>query len=165
MKFGIGLNTGECCVGNLGSTRRFDYSAIGDEVNVTSRLEGSSKQFGVDIVASERTRALTPDYAWLEIDQVLFKNKTRPVGVFALAGGRDFARSESFLSLARVHTEMLAAYRSKNFGEAEEVAAAALALAPPEIRGLYHYNAGRFARLERSELSNEWLPLLALEEK
>src|SRR5260370_41459248 len=70
VKFGIGLNTGECCVGNLGSTLRFDYSAIGDEVNVASRLEGSSKFFGVDIVASAATREEAKEFAWLEIDKV-----------------------------------------------------------------------------------------------
>ena len=53
VRFGIGLNTGECCVGNLGSLRRFDYSAIGDEVNVASRLEGACKIFSVDMIGSE----------------------------------------------------------------------------------------------------------------
>jgi hypothetical protein len=52
VKFGIGLNTGECTVGNMGSKLCFDYSALDDEVNIASPLEGSSKQFGVDIVAS-----------------------------------------------------------------------------------------------------------------
>ena len=86
VRIGIGLNTGECCVGNLGSLRRFDYSAIGDEVNVASRLEGACKIFEVDVIGSETTRAEAPDFAWLEIDSVLLKNKTRPVGLYALAG-------------------------------------------------------------------------------
>ena len=81
-----GSTPGDACVGNLGSLRRFDYSVIGDEVNVASRLESASKMFGVDIVASETIRSEAPDYAWLEIDSVVFKGKTRPVGVFALAG-------------------------------------------------------------------------------
>ena len=88
VRFGIGLNSGECCVGNLGSLRQFDYSAIGDEVNVASRLEGACKIFEVDIIGSETTRAEAPDFAWLEIDSVLLKNKTRPVGLYALAGDR-----------------------------------------------------------------------------
>ena len=68
VRFGIGLNSGECCVGNLGSLRRFDYSAIGDEVNVASRLEGACKIFEVDIIGSETVRSEAPDFAWLEID-------------------------------------------------------------------------------------------------
>jgi adenylate cyclase len=165
VKFGVGLNTGMCAVGNLGSTRRFDYSAIGDEVNVASRLEGSSKQFGVDIVASESTRALAPDYAWLEVDKVLLKNKTRPVGVFTLAGGAEVARSPAFQSLERAHLQMLDAYRRKAFVEAEEAASAALALAPSEICGLYDYYIARLRALGRSELPAEWRPLVKLEEK
>src|SRR5208283_3439952 len=81
VKFGVGLNTGECSVGNMGSHRRFGYSALGDEVNIASRLEGSSKQFGVDIVASAATRDEAPEFAWLEIDHVKLKNKTRTVAV------------------------------------------------------------------------------------
>ena len=94
VKFGVGLNTGECCVGNLGSTRRFDYSAIGDEVNIASRLEGASKILGVDIVASRLTRDEAPDFAWLEVDRVLLKGKTRPTPVYALAGDAATAASE-----------------------------------------------------------------------
>ena len=57
VRFGIGLNSATWCVGNLGSLRRFDYSAIGDEVNVASRLEGACKIFEVDIIGSETVRS------------------------------------------------------------------------------------------------------------
>jgi adenylate cyclase len=164
-KFGIGLNTGECCVGNLGSTRRFDYSAIGDEVNVASRLEGSSKYFGVDIVASDRTRAQTADCAWLEIDQVLLNNKTVPVGVHTLVGNPELARDPSFRALHSAHARMLGAYRRRSFAEAVAAASEAKAMAPQEIRGLYDYYFARLTLLEGSELPQEWRPMVKLEEK
>jgi len=166
VKFGVGLNTGECCVGNLGSTRRFDYSAIGDEVNVASRLEGASKVLGVDIVASDLTRAEAPGFAWLEVDRLVLKGKTRPTPVYALAGDAATAAGESFSELARRHDEILAAYRGRDFVAAGRLAAAAAALAPAEIRGLYaNYYQERFAFLAASDLGPSWQPVFQLETK
>jgi adenylate cyclase len=163
--FGVGLNTGECCVGNLGSLRRFDYSAIGDEVNVASRLEGACKIFGVDIIGSETTRAEAPDFAWLEIDSVLLKNKTRPVGLYALAGDAELAASDEFAELIRMHSAMLTAYRSRDFAGAVSMAKEAAARAPVAVRGLYSYNLRRFSQLAESAQDADWRPLIALDEK
>ncbi len=165
VKFGIGLNTGECSVGNMGSNLRFDYSALGDEVNIASRLEGSSKQFGVDIVASEATRDEAPDFAWLEIDKVKLKNKTRAVAVYTLAGDQAYARGEDFKRLSGLHEEMLAAYRARKFTSAKTLAAAAEPLAPREIAGLYPYYQRRMADLAALELDVTWTPMIALDEK
>ena len=87
-----------------GLVQRFDYSALGDEVNIASRLEGSSKQFGVDIVASAATRDEAPEFAWLEIDHVKLKNKTRSVALFALAGDRPMPRAKSSSIFSRCTT-------------------------------------------------------------
>jgi len=165
VKFGVGLNTGECSVGNMGSQQRFDYSALGDEVNIASRLEGSSKQFGVDIVASAATRDETPEFAWLEIDRVRLKNKTRPVALYALAGGLSYAESQAFHGLSALHDDMLAAYRARKFAAAKHVAEQAATLAPPEVAGLYGYYVGRFAALEAESLPDGWAPMIALDEK
>ena len=165
VKFGIGLNTGECSVGNMGSDQRFDYSALGDEVNIASRLEGSSKQFGVDIVASEATRKETPHLAWLEIDHVRLKNKTRLVAVYTLAGGQAYAESEEFQHLRALHEDILKAYRARKFAAAKQMAADAAHLAPADIHGLYYYYQKRFEELDRHQLPDSWAPLIALDEK
>ncbi len=165
VKFGIGLNTGECSVGNMGSVQRFDYSALGDEVNIASRLEGSSKQFGVDIVASAATRHEAPEFAWLEIDHVKLKNKTRSVAVYALAGGQTYAESDEFRELLARHEDMLAAYRARKFAAARKLAADAAPHAPDDVHGLYRYYQKRFAQLAREELPDNWEPVIALDEK
>ncbi|MCX8232125.1 MAG: adenylate/guanylate cyclase domain-containing protein, partial [Alphaproteobacteria bacterium] len=67
---GIGLNTGECCVGNMGSDKRFDYSVLGDAVNLAARLEGQSKNYGVGVVIGEETRKAAPEFASLELDLI-----------------------------------------------------------------------------------------------
>jgi adenylate cyclase len=165
VKFGIGLNTGECSVGNMGSKLRFDYSALGDEVNIASRLEGSSKQFGVDIVASVATREEAPDFAWLEIDHVKLKNKTRSVAVYALAGSQAYAEGEEYQHLRALHEDILKAYRARKFAAARQMAADAANIAPADIRGLYHYYQKRFAELDEHELPEAWTPMIALDEK
>ena len=165
VKFGIGLNTGKCSVGNMGSAQRFDYSALGDEVNIASRLEGSSKQFGVDVVASAATRDEAPEFAWLEIDHVKLKNKTRSVALFALAGDQVTAQSGEFQHLQALHDDILKAYRARNFLAARQMAADAAQIAPVEVVGLYNYYQKRFAALAEQELPESWAPMIALDEK
>ncbi len=96
MRLGIGLNTGECCVGNVGSPQRFDYSILGDVVNVASRLEEATKTYAVPIIAGERTAQEARGLAFLEIDSVPIRGKERPERIFALLGDEGFAASDRF---------------------------------------------------------------------
>ena len=93
---GIGLNTDTCCVGNLGSEQRFDYSALGDGVNLASRLEGQSKTYGVDVVLNETTLAPCGDrFATLELDLIRVKGKREPARIFTLVGDGDLTADRS----------------------------------------------------------------------
>ncbi len=120
VRFGIGLATGSCSVGNFGSLRRFDYSAFGDDVNLSSRLEGASKTYGVEILASQPTREAAQDFAWLEVDAVRVKGKTEAVRIFTLVGDATVANADEFRRHATEHAAMIDAFRSRRFGEAAE---------------------------------------------
>jgi class 3 adenylate cyclase len=118
VKIGIGVSTGPCVVGNLGSEQRFDYSVLGDPVNLSSRLEGQTKAYGVSILIGEATRQLSPDFAALEVDLLAVKGRQEAVRIYALLGDEAKAKSAEHQALAERHDEMLAAYRAQRWEEA-----------------------------------------------
>jgi adenylate cyclase len=109
VQLGIGLNTGDCCVGNVGSPQRFDYSILGDVVNVASRLEGTTKTYGVPIIVGEQTALAAPSLAFLEIASVKVRGKERPERIYALLGEEGVERSNDFARLSGAHARLLAA--------------------------------------------------------
>ena len=139
-RFGIGLNTGECSVGNIGSVKRFDYSAIGDPVNVAARLEGLTKFYGVDILASEETQGQAADLAWLEVDCVRVKGRETPTRLFALMGDETLAKDADFAALRKRHAMILEHYRARRFSEAA-AEADRLAAERDELAPLYAASA------------------------
>jgi len=119
LNIGVGLNTGEAVVGNMGSNIRFDYSVFGDSVNLASRLEGQSKNYGFPIIAGSTTAMAVKDkYAILEIDFIMVKGKKDPEVIYAIMGREEMAQSERFQGLRNLMIEMLSNYRSRNWDEA-----------------------------------------------
>jgi adenylate cyclase len=113
---GVGLNTGTCVVGNMGSDLRFDYSVLGDSVNLASRLEGQSKEYGFPIIVGSKTALAVKDrFAILELDFIMVKGKKEPEVIYAIAGREDTAQSARFQRLRNLTIEMLACYRSRDW--------------------------------------------------
>jgi len=124
IRVGVGINTGRCVVGNMGSDLRFNYSVLGDPVNLASRLEGQSKNYGVPIILGSKTASgLRDKFAVLELDCITVKGKTEPESVYTVLGRADVAVSERFGRLNHTVAEMLARFRRQDFsGAADSIA-------------------------------------------
>ena len=115
LRIGSGVNTGVICVGNMGSDMRFDYSVLGDDVNLGARLEGQSKTYGVDIVIGENTYAYVENFAVIQLDRIQVKGKTVPVDIYCVLGDETINEKPEFQALRKRHGEMLNAYKAQDW--------------------------------------------------
>ncbi|QQO14257.1 adenylate/guanylate cyclase domain-containing protein [Bradyrhizobium diazoefficiens] len=116
LNVGIGLNTGIGVVGNMGSDLKKNYSVLGDSVNLASRLEGQTKEYGFPIIVGSRTALAAKDrFAILELDFIMVKGKTEPEVIYAIAGREDVMHSGAFQRLRNITIEMLGCYRNRDW--------------------------------------------------
>jgi adenylate cyclase len=118
LHIGVGLNTGNMRVGNMGSEFRIAYTVLGDTVNQASRFESLTKVYGVDVICGEATRAAAADWAFRELDRVRVKGKNEPVAIYEPLGPRDALDASVTQDLSR-HRQALRAYRNRLWDEAE----------------------------------------------
>lgn len=157
LKVGVGLNSGECVVGNMGSDQRFDYSVLGDTVNLASRLEGQSKAYGVRIVIGEPTALEAPDMAVIELDLIKVKGKTQAVRIFSLLGDETVAALPEFQAFKTKVDEMLAKYRGQDWAGAKIANAEARELGKVyEIDGFFDLYDERIAESEANPPGPDW---------
>ena len=160
---GIGMNSGNCCVGNLGSSIRFDYSAIGDDVNLASRVEGLSKVYGLTTVLGESTAADCGEPV-IELDMIRVKGRSEPSRLYTLQGCLA-ASPDRLGQLLPSHDAMLAAYRARDWDAADAGIAACRAAGVPVLEKLYGIYQSRIAAWRETPPPADWDGVFTATEK
>jgi adenylate cyclase len=127
VRIGIGIHTGLACVGNMGAKTRFNYSAVGDAVNVAARIESCCKDVGFDILISDTTARAQSGAALLEAGALPLKGKSNRTQIFAVVGDEKVAASPQFGALHLAHEEVMGALRERSRNSRKLIGAAKLA--------------------------------------
>lgn len=119
LKVGLGLNTGLCVVGNMGSDMRFDYSVLGDAVNLAARLEGQSKSYGMNVVLGPTTRdAIKERLATIDLDFIQVKGKTEGTYIYGLMGDEEVLSDPKFIEIRDLIANFMETYRQQKWDDA-----------------------------------------------
>ena len=167
LRIGIGLNSGPCVVGNMGSDFRFNYSVLGDTVNLASRLESRTKDYRLSLVIGSRTADRAKEkFATMEIDLIQVKGKKQPELVFTVLGRAEVTEDPRYNELRDLNTQMLAAYRRQQWDESERLIERCRKLAGGfGVDGLYEMYKERIAVYRAEPPPPDWTGVYEAESK
>lgn len=154
----VGINSGTCIVGNIGSNQRFDYSVLGDTVNLAARLESLGKTYQVDLLVSEYTYKLVDKDSLIELDRVCVKGKNEPVSIYTHVN--DPSDSDR-----AIHQEFMTAYRSNQWEKALNIIQQASKIFNGEISGYYGYMEKRIQSFQSNPPDENWQGVFHLQNK